>query len=140
MDKLVNSWTINNIPAFLFLVLILSLFIRVISCLLRAIENKSSTNSSFRAEFVESFLGIGPDSKKVDYWHAFLLGCLEFSCYPILMATNAWTVIGAWLGFKTLAQWKHWTDYRPAFNRFLICNALVLILSLLIMVRFVKVT
>lgn len=139
MDKLLNAWSINNLPAFLILVPVLSLFIRVVSCVLRAMEIDTSSDKAFHIRFRESFLGISPDPKKVDYWHAFLLGCVEFACYPVLMATGAWNVIGAWLGFKTLAQWKHWTEYRPAFNRFLFCNALVLILSLLVMVRFVNV-
>lgn len=103
-------------------------------------ENYVPEGNSFHMQFVKSFVGIGPDPNKVDYWHPFVLGCIESPCYPILMATGAWMVIGAWLGFKTLAQWKYWTDFRPAFNRFLICNALVLILSLLIMVRFVKIS
>ncbi len=139
MEKLLNAWTISNLPVFILLVPTLSLVIRCVSCMLRAMEPSESEPPSFGARFVESFRGFPAIETRGDYWHAFLLGCIEFASYPILMATGAWSVIGAWLGFKTLAVWKHWSESRPAFNRFLICNALILILSLLVMVRFVKV-
>jgi hypothetical protein len=139
MDKLLKAWTISDLRMFILLVPTLSLAIRCVSCVLRAMEPSKSAPPSFRARFVESFQGFPPDPTRGDYWHAFLLGCIEFAAYPILMATGAWSVIGAWLGFKTLAVWKHWAESRPAFNRFLICNALILILSLLLLVRFVQV-
>jgi hypothetical protein len=42
----------------------------------------------------------------------FILGTIELISYPILMATNNSSYIGAWLGFKTLAQWKYWSENR----------------------------
>jgi len=42
------------------------------------------------------------------------------------MRLEAWPVIGAWLGFKTVAKWRKWTEGRAEYNLFLIGNALVL--------------
>src|SRR5213594_2446654 len=51
----------------------------------------------------------------------------------VLMAAGLWTYIGAWVAFKTAAQYRHWGESRSMFNRFLAGNALVLILSFLIL-------
>jgi hypothetical protein len=73
-----------------------------------------------------------------DYLYPFYLGFLEFLSYPVLMAADLWPFIGVWLTLKTAGQWEHWKKSRHTFNRFLIGNALVIILSLLIMVGFVQ--
>lgn len=61
-----------------------------------------------------------------------ILGTLELLAYPVLMKLEAWPVIGAWLGFKTVAQWDAWRTGRAEYNQFLIGNALVLAASLLL--------
>jgi hypothetical protein len=62
-----------------------------------------------------------------------ILGTLELFAYPVLMKFQAWPIIGAWLGFKTLAQWDAWKRGRAEYNLFLIGNALVLVVSFLIL-------
>jgi hypothetical protein len=91
--------------------------------------------------FKESLCGKFSDFKhqdKSDYWYNFWLGLLEILSYPILMVTGSWTIIGAWIGFKAVAQWKAWNENRAPFQRFLIGNALVVLVSFLVMTRFVK--
>lgn len=140
MQNLLDVLSTADITQFLLFAFLLSLLVRVISVLLRATELASASKDNKFFELLwKSFLGFGDDPTKYDYWHPFILGWLEFTIYPVLMVTGTWTVIGAWLGFKTLAQWKHWSEHRPAFNRFLICNVLVVVLSLLLMAKLVKV-
>jgi len=78
-----------------------------------------------------------PKGTKSDLWSATFLGLLELLSYPVIMATGAWTIIGAWIGLKTLAQWKTWQENRFSYNQYLIGNALVVLLSLLCMVPLV---
>jgi len=47
----------------------------------------------------------------------------------VLMATERWTFIGAWLSFKVVAQATQWKDERNVFSRFLIGTGLVVLAS-----------
>lgn len=67
-----------------------------------------------------------------DYWHPYAVGFLELWVYPILMFHNFWTAVGAWIGLKFAVQWSRWNENRPAFNRFVIGSALLVILAYLI--------
>jgi len=64
-----------------------------------------------------------------DYLHPYWLGVAELAAYPVLLATDNAEYIGAWLVFKTLPLWGVWSKQRSSYNRFLVGNALVLILS-----------
>jgi hypothetical protein len=75
---------------------------------------------------------IGPD-----YWLNSILGLLELLAFPILLALGAWIPVGSWLTLKTVAQWESWKAHRTVFNRFLIGNALVLIMSAFLGMHFV---
>lgn len=76
------------------------------------------------------FGGFPKENLLRDYWFPFFLGWVEIAGFGVLMRLGAWLFIGAWLTFKTLGQWDHWKEHRPAFNRFLIGNALVLMFSM----------
>ncbi|MEA4976257.1 MAG: hypothetical protein VB046_11020 [Paludibacter sp.] len=126
---------INNWICYLTTGLLLSLICRLINSSLKAIEVYHDENVHYekRNYFIILrciFLGVvKQNSHYSDYWFNFILGTIEILVYPILLKLNAIIIIGAWLGFKTLAQWKIWEDKRLVFNRFLIGNALVVILS-----------
>ena len=138
--KLISSWTINSPIIYVILALLYSLLIRLVSSVLKAFEEKPESVKLFFSNSVWPIF-IGFNSKKNennDYWFPYILGALELACYPVLMITGNWAFIGAWLGFKTLAQWNHWQSCRSAFNRFLIGNAFVLIISLLSMIKYIK--
>lgn len=129
--SLINGW--NLLPSwqcYIAFALIASLGVRVLLAILKKFEGES---------FWKSIGGVGAKEKNNDdYWHPFILGFLEFISYPILMVTNHWYIIGAWLSFKTLAQWERWSKERKVFNRFLIGNVIVLILSLLWLTSYIK--
>jgi hypothetical protein len=75
-----------------------------------------------------------------DFWLPTFIGFLELITFPILLQTGSWTVIGAWIGFKTVAQWNVWTRSRSQFNRYLIGTALVVMMSIPPAVLLVTVT
>jgi hypothetical protein len=132
----IGTWKIDKILLYLVVAFLLCLVVRVITSSLKALEQEKLTFSNFKSSFIEYFLGYSPKKEMADYWLAFILGFVEMTCYPVLMATKNWNFIGAWLGFKTVAQWNVWKDKRAAFNRFLIGNALVLIFAALIMLKY----
>jgi hypothetical protein len=65
-------------------------------------------------------------------WFPCILGTLELIIYPVLMIANHWNFIGAWLGFKTIAQWSAWKEERHRFNKFLIVNIIVIVFAFLL--------
>src|SRR5881398_57296 len=115
---------------------LLSLAVRVAMALLKVPERKSGKTRL--VAFIDNLKGFGSNRQVDDYLYPYYLGFLEFLSYPVLMAADLWPFIGVWLAFKTAGQWEHWKKSRHMFNRFLIGNALVIILSLLIMVSFVQ--
>jgi len=134
-NVLMSDWSLG--ASYFPLVLGLSLGVRTLMSLLRAFERPAGNEYLCTAR--QLFMGRGvsaPEGQPIllpDYWHPFILGFFELTAYPVLMATGNWRFVGAWLAFKTLAQWKHWSKYRVAFNRFLIGNALVLFCSFLLL-------
>src|SRR5262249_47892648 len=72
-----------------------------------------------------------PQAKDSDLLAPAFLGLIETLAYPMLLAIKdgGTGVIGAWIGFKAVAQWKRWADDRTSFQRFLLGNALVVLSS-----------
>lgn len=126
----IEDW--HQVLGYIILAFALSLVVRGSISLHRAWEISHLTGTSFSKAWCCSFWGSfpkpikdGKQDKHSDYWAPFVLGWIELLAYPIFMALNAWTVIGAWIGLKTLAQWNAWTENRNPFNRYLIGNALI---------------
>jgi hypothetical protein len=138
MDKLISGWHLLRPWVGLGTVLVLQVVIRAFLTLLRTLEHHPA--GAFWIDYRRDFLGFHPDKNRADYWFPSILGLLELISYPVLMVTGAWTVIGAWIGFKTFAQLEAWKKDRNSFNRYLIGNALVVILSLLCLTQFVGLT
>ena len=136
--------TIDPLLYYVLLAGVLSLAVRVVMALLKVPERKNGKTRF--VSFINNLKGFGSNreiddylfEELDDYLYPFYLGCIEFLSYPVLMTADLWSFIGVWLAFKTVGQWEHWKKSRHTFNRFLIGNALVLILSLLIMVGFVQ--
>ena len=142
--SLLHGWSFS-IPwwDYLLWVLVLSFVIRAAMCLVKALEmwlrGKSGQfdhalhappRPKFWREFWQSMKGYGSsDSLSNDYWLPSILGTLELLVLPVVMATNNWTFVGAWVGFKALAQARHWIENRSAFNRFVFGTAVLLIFS-----------
>ena len=122
----------------------LSIAVRVVLALLKCYELAVAGSVGFWSSFGRILIGLpastassGPEAKG-EYLTSLLVGVLEFLIYPVLMAAGAWTYVGAWVAFKTVAQYKHWGESRSMFNRFLVGNALVLLLTFIILTPYVK--
>jgi hypothetical protein len=147
MEKLLRDWSLSNGAEYFLVGLGLQVGIRIFMSAISALAetHRSQRRVSaprFLIYFSRCFWGWHPKDKeghKSDYCLPFVLGLLELYSYPVLMATGAWTVIGAWIGLKSVAQWSRWSTDRITFDRYLIGNALVVLLSLLVMVPYVKV-
>jgi hypothetical protein len=152
VEKLAHGWNIINRGEYIVYGLVLQLWIRIFMMALSTIilANRETRRSSdwrfgrlgeLSAYFTRSFFGFHPNDlkrEKSNYGFTAILGLLELYSYPVLMATGSWTVIGAWLGFKTVAQWRAWSDDRVIFNHYLIGNALVVLSSLIFLVPYVE--
>jgi hypothetical protein len=135
MDKL-NSWSITAPWWYILGAVLIALSVRAVLSLLKASEKY---RDGFWRCAGTAVMGFGnSDPTHNDYLFPLYLGIIEAFVYPICIAAGAWEVIGAWIALKTLPQWKLWTDHRPAFNRFLIGNAAV-VLSAFLLVRFIHV-
>ncbi len=130
---LLGGWHISGWPCYILYAALTALLVRVVVAFFKGLESGGAN------KFWEHFKGFSADKKMADYWGPFAIGWLEALAYPVLMRTHNWAFVGAWLGFKTVAQWRGWAKDRSSFNRFLIGNALVLIVSLLFLTRFVLV-
>jgi|GEM_PF-3456346 len=123
-----------------------SIFIRVVHAVLRAWKMHHEQEVIGRISFWKfvgrNISGIHPIKRKEngeiasprwsDYWYTFILGSLEILAYPILLVTGNWGAVGAWIGFKALAQWKVWPTDRAVFNLFLIGNGLNVLASVVL--------
>ncbi len=138
-NPLVGGWNVDCLVPYLALVILCSLAVRLVSCTMKALEERLKAGHPFWVSFLHAFRGVGARcTEDDDYWHPFILGVLEFGAYPILMVTGNWAFIGAWLAFKTVARWRRWSRTRAPYNRFLIGNALVLLLSFLVLTHLVR--
>jgi hypothetical protein len=141
VTSLLEAWELTvNWAVYLLLVVIADLLVRILSVAMKASEEQEPGLKNFARDAWGYFKGGGPVDVNRDYWHPFILGIFELAGYPILMVTGNWSFIAAWIALKTLAQWQTWKEYRTAFNRFLIGNAMVLVLAFLWLSNYVKVT
>lgn len=128
--KLLGGWVIEQPICYVGLVLVLGLLIRFLLSMLKAIEVVTEKPAiSFCEECWSAFKGIGGNK---DYWQPFVLGVIELGTFPVLIATEHWSFIGAWLSFKVVAQAARWKDERNVFSRFLIGTALGLLASFIL--------
>lgn len=107
------NWSVPNPCRFLLAVLIASIAVRVVHAALRAIKLAFDAGWSwrgYREKFLRCLVGFHREgngsARATDYGYTFILGTIELSCYPILIAIGAWTPIGAWIGLKALAQYS----------------------------------
>ena len=132
-----------TIPVWQYLLcaMLLSAFVRAVITLFRCFRLVHEERGSFITYFFRLFSGRSPKGFKPnmseaekeqvrgDYLAPFFLGMLELATFPFLFSAELYTYVGAWIGLKLVAQYKHWTDDRGSFNSFLVGNALVLVLA-----------
>jgi hypothetical protein len=149
VEKLAHDWHIAPYwLTYIALGILLQAFMRGVMSALGAFELANvwydhKPPEKWRVYFGRNLIGVHPgdrEGEKSDFWVSSILGLLELWSYPIMMATGAWAIIGAWLSFKTVAQWRTWRENRFSYNRYLIGNALVVLLSLMVLVRFVTIS
>jgi len=109
---------------YLGLALAIPLAIRLFICLVEA--------KRLSVPFLKILKGTGGKENckdiPADYWLAFIIGVLEMLAYPPLIVTNAPTIIGGWLVFKTVNRWQYAPGQsRGPFNRYLVANAVILL-------------
>ncbi len=146
MEQLIiNDITINS-PGCFFPQLILSgIIIRIISALMRAYEANGKIGKGFGKYFFKSFTGKSTGNnhnEKIiegDHLFTFWLGLIELFMYSFLISAGLWMGIVLWLSLKTLPQWGHWNEKRSVFNRFLIANALVIMVALFCLSTYIKI-
>jgi hypothetical protein len=144
MDKLIHGWSIPSLWEYILVAIGVQACIRLFMSMLSAIEPWHQKEEKYWDLFRRYIIGCHPNddawNPRSDYLLPLILGILETLTYPVLLATGSWTVIGAWIGFKTIAQFNLWKENRSSFNRFLIGNALVVISAYLFLVPYVFVT
>jgi len=126
-----GSYDIDRIWLYLLLVILLDFGVRIITVFLRTIDNDEPFKN-FKVRYGSFFKGT-----KSDRWLTFILGFFELFTYPILISTENWPILGAWLGFKTVSQWRRWKKNRNSFIRFLLGNIMVVIFSYLFLSQFI---
>jgi hypothetical protein len=133
----------KNLLGYVCCAIAIAVAIRLFMSLLRVVEERNpprfkangdpvqarSNLSNRWADYWLDFSGFHPNDSQRDYLLPAILGCIELVAFPVLLVSSHWDVIGAWIGFKALAQWRTWTENRNTYNRFLIGNALVVIAS-----------
>jgi hypothetical protein len=95
----------------------------------RTIKSAAHRNHGFCWNWLRDFFGAHPEASQRDWLQPAIMGLLELVAYPVLLSVGRWDAIGAWLALKTAAKWGEWTSQRESYNRFLIGNALVVILA-----------
>lgn len=121
-----------------------SLSIRLVTTLLRAWRANVEDNVSFWAAFGRIYIGIGAsrflaslddkdrEKHRGDYLSAAILGFLELLAFPVLIKALLYAYVGAWIVLKVVVQYESWKSDRGRSARFLVGNALVLIVSFMI--------
>lgn len=147
----IDGFSINFPYAYWCLIAITSIWIRIIFSWLRATESSPryttlSTNNLSELSplehkkrlfihlgrlrrFWDIFYGCSSREPHPDFWYNTVIGTTELIIFPILIKQHVYSVIGGWLVFKTIGSWDAWKTNRLAYNRFIIINAIQLIVS-----------
>lgn len=153
MDDFSLIWQIKDPLSYGASVVLAALILRILFALIKAIrvpfdtepeiggETPTAVRISYFKAVWQIVRGISPKHSPVgsDYWYTFLIGLFELAVYPVLIACEAWAILGAWMGLKTVAQWGVWANDRSTFNLFLIGNLMVLMAAFFVLLPFVDV-
>ena len=84
-------------------------------------------------KFLIIYRGANKNDPSPDMWYNTMIGTIELIAFPYIIRADQFIIIGAWLSYKVIASWKVWSTNRLKFNGFLLANALVIILSFILM-------
>ena len=132
MKYLMGPWIVTDPLGFILILLLTTAAIRVAVVLLHFLEygGRPEYSDGWRAVVRYCF------TDRPSLISA-ILGTIELGVYPFLMVAGAWEVLGAWIAFKSVAQWHQWTRHRAPFNRYLIGTALVVICAYLFLAPYI---
>ena len=140
MDALLGYFSIYNPAMFIIEIVVLAVIIRLVFSWLRAYEYKFFSSSedprveSFRSlptsrRFAIMFHGMSKSDPNPDLWYTTILGAIELFAYSIFIGTDNWSAVAVWLGFKAFAKWNVWSTNKLEFNRFVLLNAIVILIA-----------
>lgn len=150
-----KPWHIPNDGLYFFCIVLLTLAIKLILSSLSAIKSSHESKNQPEPEDKQriksiSWLGAmywtvhGAPPRNTgitpNYWFPAIIGSIELSIYPILIALKVYIVVVGWIIFKSLAQWNRWSTDRNVFNLFLIGNLLTIIVSWRLLVGFIEIS
>ena len=116
---------------YVFLVAGASVIIRAVMSTIRTIQINQRVEG-FWPKWKQDFLSNSQEQVAIkDYFLPTILGTIELSIYPLLIASASWQAIGGWLAFKTAAGWR-WEGNAESYMRFLVGNAIVIFASFLL--------
>jgi len=75
------------------------------------------------------FNGYSEQDPTPDFWYNTMIGTFELFAFPFILKAEQYAFIGAWLGYKVVANWSVWNKNRLKFNSFLIGNLIVVLIS-----------
>jgi hypothetical protein len=143
MGKSFNKVTIEHVWHYLIIVIGIAIAFRIVISIMKVLEywympldiNRYSVFKRFRV----ILSGFNRQDPFPDFWYNTFIGVLELFTFPIFIQAEQYSIIGAWIGFKSVAQWNAWNKNRYVFNRFLIVHALIIIFCFLVLKRFVSI-
>jgi hypothetical protein len=138
------DWSIPHLEQLLLAVLIASLGVRILHAALYAIKLAVDAGWTWRRyglSFRRGLVGFHPAENgrapSTDYGYNFILGTIELCCYPIAIATGAWTAVGAWIA-KGSGAVERVEGGPERIQPVLIGNAVNVIISVVLLSRFVS--
>ncbi|HXW57066.1 MAG TPA: hypothetical protein VEJ67_15060 [Candidatus Cybelea sp.] len=100
--------------------------------------HQSGKGWTFRRAFWECFKGFGKYKAHADLWLNWIIGFVELAAYPVLIRTEAYTIIGGWLLIRAAGAWGGWSISRTSYNRHLFNILLELTLAYFWLSRYVE--
>ena len=99
----------------------------------------------FPVQGIDVLFDLAGESGREDLWPPTLVGVMEGLMYPVAIAVGSGEFIGIWLAVKVAGQWVRWGTETPTgrarvlqakkgrrrFNKFLIGNALRIVLAVI---------
>jgi len=72
-----------------------------------------------------------------DFWYNTIIGFVELIAFTIILKSEQYTIIGAWLGFKIVCDKWNAPKEGLNFNGFLMNNVLIIAISFVLMLCFI---
>jgi hypothetical protein len=140
VPSLLDGWSIIKSPwSYLGICFFIAIVLRVVNAFIKVLSTKYGEHGDELAKVpflrLMGYALSGFHKGIADHWLGTTIGFAEISIYPILLITNNLPAIGGWLAIKTAGSWSLWQREPRAFNRFLICNIINLVIAYFLAAR-----